>query len=600
MDLDLPSEVWTEIFTLAADEDLIFQYALPTCMADSSWFKHVTGNWALRSPQEAVNLLMRRSYRTKKAILVTCKRWHEIAFELMLRCLYFNTPAKLFDLCKILESSSARATTVTSSLGWWTRRLHVCSYSSAFFENQGISTEAVQNALVLIISHCPNLQVFHVDWPMKQAFGPVANALMRFSKRSLRSVTWNVPTSALSKVIWALDSLKFVVAAHIEFESSSSTGEAEDECVHLGSAHDLQLNLRHIRQLSVRGYTQLFIEQAIGWLMPSLTMFSVDSGISEGDLPDVAGFIAQHGEGLLFLDLDTSLALDVAKILDRCPQLNSFTFNADWGIISNDDKESEIVNRPRPTITTIGLHGLSHAFGVGVAALSATSTHSRISQRSNDMNFMALNKKNFPNLRRIRVLDRSVLKGLNEAGQPSVESGGMERWQRWWDRCALAGIQLQDCTGDDFGNLPDSYTSGSFSEDEEEYAESEEEETIEGIEEESDEESSDEEGDEDEYDDDEYDDEDDDDDEYEYDDGQDGPDWNAIIPPMPQDTPTERTQELRNLLEECRVMSSERDDSMMPMFAMMGMGMGAGLSSYSDPHSEAMNAFERVYGPTRD
>jgi hypothetical protein len=67
VNLDLPSEIWTQIFDLAADEDLIFQYGLPTSMAESAWFKSVIEEWALRTPQEALNLIQRRSYATKKA-----------------------------------------------------------------------------------------------------------------------------------------------------------------------------------------------------------------------------------------------------------------------------------------------------------------------------------------------------------------------------------------------------------------------------------------------------------------------------------------------------------------------------------------------------
>jgi hypothetical protein len=63
---DLPSELWTHIFDFTVDEDLLFQYALPTSMAESAWFKTVYGDWALRTPQEALNLIQRRNYATKK------------------------------------------------------------------------------------------------------------------------------------------------------------------------------------------------------------------------------------------------------------------------------------------------------------------------------------------------------------------------------------------------------------------------------------------------------------------------------------------------------------------------------------------------------
>jgi len=63
---ELPAELWTHIFDLAADEDVIFQYGLPTVMAESAWFKTVFSAWALRTPEEALNLIQRRSYATKK------------------------------------------------------------------------------------------------------------------------------------------------------------------------------------------------------------------------------------------------------------------------------------------------------------------------------------------------------------------------------------------------------------------------------------------------------------------------------------------------------------------------------------------------------
>jgi hypothetical protein len=66
MALDLPSEVWVQIFNLAADEDVIFQYGLPTTLAESAWVKNMYGKWTLRRPSEALNTVQRMSYATKK------------------------------------------------------------------------------------------------------------------------------------------------------------------------------------------------------------------------------------------------------------------------------------------------------------------------------------------------------------------------------------------------------------------------------------------------------------------------------------------------------------------------------------------------------
>ena len=66
MALDLPAELWTQIFDLAADEDILFIHALPTSFGESVWWRDHTGRWRLRSPQQAMNLLQARSYATKK------------------------------------------------------------------------------------------------------------------------------------------------------------------------------------------------------------------------------------------------------------------------------------------------------------------------------------------------------------------------------------------------------------------------------------------------------------------------------------------------------------------------------------------------------
>jgi hypothetical protein len=68
---DLPAELWTHVFDLAADEDVIFQHGLPTTMAESAWFKDFFGEWTLRSPQDALDLVQRRSYATKKVCACT-------------------------------------------------------------------------------------------------------------------------------------------------------------------------------------------------------------------------------------------------------------------------------------------------------------------------------------------------------------------------------------------------------------------------------------------------------------------------------------------------------------------------------------------------
>lgn len=402
----------------------------------------------------------------------------------------------------------------------------------------------LENALMSIVRHCPNLEIFVVEWPMGNTFGPVVDTLATCTAKSLRTVHWNVSREAASKVIWALDSLPQLLSAHIHFETAAE----DQEAVHLGSASNLTLTLPHLQQLSLRGHFQEFLEQATGWSIPGLRSFSFDCGNHRADQPDAIAFLVRHGTKLIFLDLNCIPALDVPHILNLCPLLTTFNFNADWRIqqpgeempaptTSNtvafaNQTMSILVHKPHLNIMAIGLHGLMYAFGVGFAAEYATQEplQAHVIRRSNDLNVAALNRINFPKLQRVRALSRAMLLDLNEEDGPSEEDGGVNRYDNWWTMLSGSGIRLEDCTGALLGTLPQD-------EDEDESDESEE--SGEG--------------------------EDSEEDEHEV-------NWEFDIPPMPSEEGTQMS-ELRQLLEECRAMAEEREESMFaPMFAMGGMG----------------------------
>ena len=568
--LDLPSEIWTQIFDLAADEDLIFQYGLPTSMAESAWFKSVVGEWALRTPQEALNLIQRRSYATKKAshiyvdaddafsehgiqaIIMTCKKWRHLGSEFLFRTLFFNDPTKLLLLSNILDSSSAAASTISSSFGWWTRRIHLTRYYVA--SNRGIPSADLENALISIIRHSPNLEIFMIEWPMGNTFGPVADALATYARRSLRTVHWCVPRSAIPKVIWALDSLPYVLAAHIDVDPASHAGQDCDDLdsndsLPLGAAADVQLNLRSLQQLSLHGQFHELLEEAVGWDMPALRNVMLDS-INSSDQPDAIAFLSKHGSKLVYLDLDCITALNVPIILDLCPELNTFAFNGDWLLsVPGEDGNlpeqsikdldvpkatlvSRLVRRPHEKIMTIGLHGLMHAFGMDIMNDSWRSWGGSPIRRSNDLNVNSLDKIAFPNLKRVRALSRPLLIALNRSDGPSQQGGGMERWERWWQHFTNMNVRLEDCTGEELGVLPGEDNDNDSDEDDEDEEHEEEEENQ----------------------------------------------WHYEVPPMdPEQGPGGgRMSELRQLLAECRAMEEEREEPMFPMFGMMGMGAFGG------------------------
>lgn len=320
----------------------------------------------------------------------------------------------------------------------------------------------LERALLLVMKHCPNLEIFVIDWPMGSTFGPVADALAHQAVRSLRSVHWQVSSDAdtLAKVIWALDSLPYVVAAHIHFTSSSNSSSEDDDArsdfgsVRLGSASNVHLNLRYLQQLSLKGNFQEFLEQAKGWSLRALQNLSLDYGNRREELPDVTSFLQKHGSTLRFLDINCIPMLEVSKILEACPNLTTFAFNPDWRIMPNDGITSELVRVPHFNITTIGLHGLYYAFGVGHGAAHAQGAPitAQIIRKSNDMNVAALNKLNFPKLECVRVLSPVVLKDLERENGPMED--GVQRYDNWWNSLSRAGIRLEDCTGAPLGTLP--------------------------------------------------------------------------------------------------------------------------------------------------
>ncbi|KAJ7890153.1 hypothetical protein B0H14DRAFT_2690728 [Mycena olivaceomarginata] len=507
---DLPAELWTHIFDLAADEDVLFQHGLPATMAESAWYKDFSGKWTLRSPKDALDLVQRRSYATKKAIVRTCRNWRNIGSQFLFRCLFFSDPARLLTLCAILDSSSAASTTATASLGWWTRRIHL----ARFYANttRGTTPESLRDALISIIRHCPNLEIFIVDWPMPiTTFGHVADALTTFASKSLRTLHVVVPSSALSKVIWALDSLPHIFAVHVEVEASTPEEEASaSDDTRLGAASDIRL-----------GHIQEFVEQATGWSLPALRHLSVNCGTRHVDLPDILAFLAVHGAPLLFLDLYSISAMPLPRILALCPALTTVAFNADWRLVRADDDDDE-PPLAHERLTNVGLHGLAYAFGVGFAAAHAQGDPlpAFLVTSANDRTLAALcARERFPALRRVRVLSRSLLEELDRANGPAEEGGGMARWERWWEACNRAGVRLEDCTGALLGELPQDPPE-SDSEDEED--EDEEDEESEG----------------------------------------EVREWKVSVPPLQPGGGTQ-VDELRQLLEECRAMDAGRDDHYM-------------------------------------
>lgn len=378
--------------------------------------------------------------RSAQAIMNTCRNWRRLGYEFYYRSLFISNPCNIQRVCALMDT--------TKDLGKWTRRLHVTHYMAG----RGSGVETIQNSLVAIIRHCPKLEVFMMTWPLSVSLSAVANALSIYSHQTLRVLQINIPTPSLAKLIYMLQCLPQLETVHIEFEGLSP------EHIHLGAAGNLELTLPCLQHLALRGSFQDFVEQATAWHLPTLRLFSLDFATYREDFPDIVEFLTEHGQQLIFLDLNCIPPLDVATILDLCPMLNTFTFNPDWRIGGWEHHpflESHLVNHPHSNITMIGLHHLMYAFGVGYAATYTNydPVIGRSIGRQNDVNFAALNKRNFPRLERIRVLNPTLLSDLEKNNGPSQLC--YERWERWSRQCQLNKIRLEDCTGASLGTLPE-------------------------------------------------------------------------------------------------------------------------------------------------
>ena len=384
--------------------------------------------------------------------MFTCRHWYRVAYHLLFRCLFLSDIARLPPLCLVLDQYAW--------LGWYVKRLHLVRYYSP----RRFTIAHVENMLVTVIHHCPNLELFTIEWPITPSFPAIADSLVSYTAKSLRSVHWKIGPDCLAGLIWALDALPSLVSVSIDFESpstpASSAEDASDPLVDasplLGTASHISLSLNSLEQLSVRGLSQEFIEQAIGWSFPILQSFTLDFAAHRDNLPDVAEFLKNHGAPLTSLDLNTIPALDLPAILGACPMLTSFSFNPDWRLPfhadSSEDSPAALLREPHARITHLGLHQLLHAFlppgDVGGVPQIAT----MLLQRTNDLTFSQLKRDLFPALKVVRLLNRTLLAGLERQNGPEDE--GYQRWERWETQCKDEGVRLEDCTGALLGDLP--------------------------------------------------------------------------------------------------------------------------------------------------
>jgi hypothetical protein len=155
----LHHELWSNVLNLTTSDHLLLlslpSALLPSPMHESAWFQTPHGDWALRTPPQAVCALQ----RTEESGGFDVSRVERDGKSVMVRCFYYY-----FGLGGLGASASNCENVATGrgverlkscvrcwirmGMGWWTRRLHVAALpypadyptSSSFsFKDQGLT-----------------------------------------------------------------------------------------------------------------------------------------------------------------------------------------------------------------------------------------------------------------------------------------------------------------------------------------------------------------------------------------------------------------------------------------------------------------------------
>lgn len=398
--------------------------------------------------------------------MLTCKTFHIIGRESLFRSI-LTMSSHLPQLCAIYTSEP--------TLGHKTQRLHLRSAPAERGTSPSLSN------LESLLAKCTRLETVVVDGQLSRgAFKRIADALCSYNRKSLHALSVCIPMDALPTFIAALRTLPRLTNVSVTFYRSTAaraprlsvTSSIEDD-VPLGAVHDRVFVLRNLSQLVLRGPCAQLVEQAAGWDLPSLRTLSIDPGAERENTPDVLAFLHEHGETLRHLELAGPDPVTLATALDLCPLLHTLVFNPDWklALVDEDDLRTPvalIAHHPHPSLVRIGLASLLDAFGVAAGPGGApdvlgpggarlpTPAQLQIGarRRANDALMRAITKEDFPNLKVVRAVDRTLLSQLERMNGPGDDEGCFERWEWWWDHCARMAVRLEDCTGNLLGTLP--------------------------------------------------------------------------------------------------------------------------------------------------
>lgn len=354
--------------------------------------------------------------------MLVCKQWALIASEFLFRTITLREPSRLHILRKLLEDKPDVARKI--------RQLYI--YEEDRVHKTAISDYCVQNQLIPIISRCNRLQVFSIEqYVLKNTSAHLVAALETSCKQTLTSLN-----------------LRIAHMAEVVFDGHDRTSPKSSV---LSSAYYSTSTpvFPKLTNLGIRGMCSDLVGHTMTWTKPQLTTLMIDFEIcrinNESGVSTILGGI---GDQLKALDIHaTDVYFDFNHILDLCPNLEAVFFDLGHWKTAPSNKTTTPKLAQYPSLKTVGLHGLRQFLGLDSWGYGETSTTAL--QFSNIG--LLLDKKHFPNLRTVRVLDTGVasvvtVKSSDEVVHP-LTAMIRDRWQALEKQFKKQAVCLEDCTG---------------------------------------------------------------------------------------------------------------------------------------------------------
>lgn len=363
--------------------------------------------------------------------MLVCKRWLLITTEFLYHTVVIREPNRL----RWLKQSIERRPDVAR----WIRRIFI--YEDDRYNKQSISSDCVEDELVSILQHCKRLQMLSIQqYILNSTSLTLIDTLANHCSESL--IALNLRVSQMTP---------------IEFISTTNeTNECATDPTQTSSSADSTANASaaakfpKLRGLSMRGFCLDLLGCAMTWSIPSLTHLTIDFENCHIDRKaGVSSILGSFGPQLTTLNVNAaSINFDFHEILSLCPKLENVSFDlAHWKpTFSHGPSGSgtrSISLSQYSSLKTLGLHGLLRYLGIEMSWEYGIST----SAEMHDTNFnLLLERRHFPNLQTIRLLNPIVTEKVSERHAPRPVYA-RERLKKWERQCKEHGVQIEDCTG---------------------------------------------------------------------------------------------------------------------------------------------------------